>query len=128
MSTHPATRDVRPQHRLVSALAVVLLLIRILLPAAPGATALAGAGDGTHLGGPAHAHLGHADHSGETDRHHEICHFCRFQDALLPPPTSEPVARTLPPVIVPWLPSARQAAPALDFLVVVQARAPPRSV
>ncbi|KAA0686116.1 DUF2946 family protein [Azospirillum brasilense] len=112
----------------MSALAVVLLLLRILLPAVPGGTALAGPDDGTFHAGPAHAHLGQADHSGETDRHHEICHFCRFQDAVLPPPTSEPVARTLPPVVAPWLPSARQAAPALDFLVVVQARAPPRFV
>ena len=112
----------------MSALAVVLLLIRILLPPALSDTALAGPGDGTTHAGSAHAHLGLADHPDEANRHHEICHFCRSQDAVLSPPSSEPFTRTLPPVVVPWLPLVRQAAPAPDFLVVVQARAPPRFV
>lgn len=67
MSTHPATQDARLRHRLVSTLAVVLLLIRILLP-----PALSDTGDGTTQAGPAHAHLGLTDHPDEANRHHEI--------------------------------------------------------
>ena len=128
MSANPADRDIRPQRRLMSALAVALLLVRILLPMASDGVPAVGRDGGAFHAGPALAHIGHADAPDQADPHHEICHFCRFQDAALPPPTSEPVARTLPPVAVPWRSSVRQTVPLRDFLIVVQARAPPPAV
>ncbi len=122
--------DPRLQHRSVSALAVALLLVRMLLATLPDG--MPGIGTGVSHAGPAHANNSHAHHpsphhTDEGDRQHGVCHFCRFQDAALPPPMSEPARRTLPPVAAVWLPPAQQMAPALDFLVSTQPRAPPRS-
>ena len=131
MSTDPATMAPRSQHRFVSALAVAVLLVRMLFATFPDG--MSGIGAGVSHAGPVHANdslanHSHPHHSDEGDRQHGVCHFCRFQDAVLPPPASKPVLRTLPPVAVLWLPSMQRMAPALDVFVAFQPRAPPRSV
>lgn len=113
------------KHRLLPLLAITLLLLRVL-----GPVSFAG------VPGPADGHLSHQNrHPAGTgpaggqepaDQHHQVCHFCRFLDVALPPPAL--VAIVPLPVFVPVAAPKRTEAvpPARDFLVRVQARAPPQ--
>lgn len=122
------TESGRQAVRLKPLLAAALLLFRLLLPLLPVASAEAG---------HEHRHTAHETQPSNSqpsgnrdgaDGHHEVCHFCRFQEALLPPPSSVPVvARTLAPTAAPWSMVARDWVPTLDFLIIAQARAPPQS-
>ena len=115
--------------RLGSLLTAALLVFRLLLPLLPSAPAEAG---------HEHRHAIHETQSSDShpsgshdgaDGHHEVCHFCRLQDAVLLPPSSVPVvARSLTPTIVFWFLVARDWVPTLDFLVKAQARAPPQNI
>ena len=113
-------------HRLLRVLAAVLLLVRVIPPVA-------------HVGGPAIHH--HASHShpvreaaadthdpeehGDRDPGQQGCHFCRFDDIALTPPSVAFVGLRAP-ITVGWPETAQQANPARHFLICLQPRAPPR--
>ena len=115
--------------RLGPLLPVAVLLFRLLLSLFP--TAVTDADHG-HQHATQERLPSDSQPSGSHDRadgHHEVCHFCRFQDVGLPLPSSVPVvARSLAPTAVFWLLVVRDWVPTLDFLVIAQARAPPRNI
>ena len=119
-------RGTRQAIRLGPLLAAAVLLFRLLLPLLPAAATETDHGH-QHASPERQSSDSHpsGSHDG-ADGHHEVCHFCRFQEALLPPPSSVPVvARTLAPTAAPWSMVARDWVSTLDFLIITQARAPP---
>ena len=72
-------------HRLLPVLAAVLLLVRAIQPVSHvvGPTI-------DHHAGPGHetaANTHHPERHGDHDPDHQGCHFCRFDDIALPPPS-----------------------------------------
>jgi hypothetical protein len=114
-------------HRLLPVLAAVLLLVRAIQPV-------------SHVvgsGGAHHSYHGHLVREAATDTHHseehrdrdpnhQGCHFCRFDDIALPPPSVVTFVRPATPITVAWPETAQQTAQAQHFLVCLQPRAPPQ--
>jgi hypothetical protein len=112
-------------HRLLRVLAAVLLLVRAIQP-------------GSHVGGPAidhragHGHLAsvaaadthHPEKQGNRDPDHQGCHFCRFGDIALPPPSVATFVLPTGAITVAWQETVPQPAPTRHFLVCLQPRAP----
>jgi hypothetical protein len=121
-----ARRGTAP-HRLLRVLAAVLLLVRAIQPvshvASPESQHHAGQ---DHLVLQAAAHTHHSEQHPKRDPDHQGCHFCRFDDIALPPPSVAAFVRSAAPSTVPWPETAQQIVPARHFLVSLQPRAPPR--
>jgi hypothetical protein len=117
-----ARRGTSP-HRLLQVLAAVLLLARLIQPVAPVVAPTiehhAGAGHETA------ANTHHPTRHGAHDPDHQGCHFCRFDDIALPPP-SVAFAPLFAAFTVAWQTTAQQTTPAPHFLICLQPRAPPR--
>jgi hypothetical protein len=126
VTTACATRRTSP-HRLLRMLAVVLLLVRTIQPVAhvagPAIDHQAGHHDLVH---EAAADAHHSEQHHDRDRDHQGCHFCRFDDIALPPPSVAAFVRPAAALTVAWQDTARQIALARHFLVCLQPRAPPR--
>ena len=121
-----ARRGTSP-HRLLRVLAAVLLLVRAIQPVAhvvgPAIDHHAGHG---HLVREAAADTHHPEKHGDRDPDHQGCHFCRFDDIALPPPSVAAFVRPTAAITVAWQETAQQTGPARHFLVCLQPRAPPQ--
>jgi hypothetical protein len=114
-------------HRLLRVLAAVLLLVRAIQPFSH----VIGSGMDHHAG---HGHLvrqaaadtHHSEEHRDRGPDHQGCHFCRFDDIALPPPSVAAFVRRAAPSTVAWLGTVQQTAPARHFLVCLQPRSPPR--
>jgi Protein of unknown function (DUF2946) len=113
--------------RLLRVLAAVLLLMRTIQPAlhvgSPAIDHYAGRGQ---LVRDAAADTQHSEEHGDRGQDHQGCHFCRFDDIALPPPSVATFVCPAAPITVGWQEKAQQTAPARHFLVCLQPRAPPR--
>jgi len=125
-TTACATRRTSP-HRLLRVLAAVLLLARAIQPVSQ----VVGSGVADH---PGHDHpvrgaaadIHHPEDQGDRDPNHQGCHFCRFDDIALPPPSVATFVRPATPITVAWRKAAQQTAQAQHFVVCLQPRAPPQ--
>jgi hypothetical protein len=108
-------------------MAAVLLLVRAIQPVshAAGSAIQHHAGHG-HLARQAAADPQHSEEHRDRDPDHQGCHFCRFDDIALPPPSVAAFVRPATPITVAWLETAQQTTRARHFLVCLQPRAPPR--
>jgi hypothetical protein len=114
-------------HRLLRVLAAVLLLVRAIQPISH----IVGSGLAHH---PGHGHLvreaaadtHYPEDHGDRDPNHQGCHFCRFDDIALPPPSVATFVGPATPITVAWRNPAQQTAQAHHFLVCLQPRAPPQ--
>jgi hypothetical protein len=125
--TAACTRRGTSLHRLLRVLAAVLLLVRAIQPVSH----VAGSGihphaDHGHLVREAGADTHHSKEHRDRDPDHQGCHFCRFDDITLPPPSVAVFVPRAAPTTVAWLETAQQTAPARHFLVCLQPRAPPQ--
>jgi hypothetical protein len=113
-------------HRLLRMLAVVLLLVRAVQPVAHvGGSAIDHHAGHGHLASVAAADTHHPEKHGDRDPDHQGCHFCRFDDIALPPPSVATFVRPTGAITVAWQETVPQTAPARYFLVCLQPRAPP---
>jgi hypothetical protein len=118
-----ARRGTSP-HRLLRVLAAVLLLARLIQPVSQvvGPTVDHHARSGHETAASTQQPERHGDH----DSDHQGCHFCRFDDIALPPPSVATFVRPATPITVAWRKAAQQTARAQPFLVCLQPRAPPQ--
>jgi hypothetical protein len=125
-TTACATRRTSP-HRLLRVLTAVLLLVRAIQPVSH----VVGSGVAHHSG---HGHLvreaaadtHHSKEHRDRDADHQGCHFCRFDDVALPPPSVAAFVRPAAALTVAWQDTTQQIALARHFLVCLRPRAPPR--
>ncbi|MCW2241483.1 DUF2946 family protein [Azospirillum canadense] len=111
-------------------LALLVLAFRSLLPMAVAPQAV---WTSTHIGHAHHAHhtqMPSADESqpnggDNSGLHHQTCHFCRFQDAALLPPSQQPAARTSLPILEPWQAARPHLSGPSDVFTSAWVRAPP---